>query len=142
MFSLYDDRDPDWFLVKNSKTGEVGFVPGNYVEKQGSAPAASASASTSTPAPVPISELPPPPQRVDLKPATQSSENILPPHQCRPQLQKCKSLTLTPSLPHRRCHKDHLQQTIKPATVRNHHRKENLEHTIIMKMIRYLLFTK
>ena len=74
VFSLYDDRDPDWFLVKNSKTGEVGFVPGNYVEKQGSAPAASASASTSTPAPVPLSELPPPPQRVDLKPATQSPE--------------------------------------------------------------------
>ncbi|CAH02807.1 cytoskeletal protein-binding protein SLA1 [Kluyveromyces lactis] len=68
-FQLYDDRDADWFLVKNTKNSEVGFVPGNYVEKQSQqagGPAAGVTQSKhQAPAVLPLSELPAPPQRLD-----------------------------------------------------------------------------
>lgn len=66
-FDLYDDRDADWFLVKSVKTGEVGFVPGNYMENApaGGAPAGAMPAMPATPAMVPLADLQPPPQRID-----------------------------------------------------------------------------
>lgn len=34
-FDVFDDRDPDWILVKSNVSNEYGFVPGNYVEPIG-----------------------------------------------------------------------------------------------------------
>ncbi|GMM56489.1 cytoskeletal protein-binding protein [Maudiozyma humilis] len=67
-FDLYDDKDPDWLLVK-SKTGECGFIPGNYVEDAGAAaaaPVAAAAAPVASAAPVAAAgSFMPPPQRND-----------------------------------------------------------------------------
>ncbi|SCU92788.1 LAME_0F01486g1_1 [Lachancea meyersii CBS 8951] len=32
VFDVYDDRDPDWILCRLQRSGECGFIPGNYVE--------------------------------------------------------------------------------------------------------------
>ena len=34
-FDVYDDKDPDWVLVRSNVSNEFGFVPGNYVEPVG-----------------------------------------------------------------------------------------------------------
>ena len=52
-FDLYDDKDPDWLLVK-SKAGEVGFIPGNYVEDAGASAGATAAAAAAPAAAIPI----------------------------------------------------------------------------------------
>ncbi|KAG0669513.1 cytoskeletal protein binding protein [Maudiozyma exigua] len=72
-FQVYDDKDPDWLLVK-SQNNEFGFVPGNYVESvngANAAPAATAAATATaaaiaaplmTPANADVSNFLPPPQ--------------------------------------------------------------------------------
>ena len=42
-FDVFDDRDPDWILVKSNVSNEYGFVPGNYVEPIGDVATATAS---------------------------------------------------------------------------------------------------
>ncbi|CAL9735654.1 actin cytoskeleton-regulatory complex protein Sla1p [Monosporozyma servazzii] len=68
-FDVYDDKDPDWVLVKSNMSNEFGFVPGNYVEPigdtndvpaPGTASAAAAPVVTTTSAAV--SNFLPPPQ--------------------------------------------------------------------------------
>ncbi|SCU84566.1 LAFA_0D10682g1_1 [Lachancea sp. 'fantastica'] len=67
VFDVYDDRDPDWVLCKSQRTGEYGFIPGNYVEFGTSATAATAA--PAAPAAPQVSEVnassfPPPPQHI------------------------------------------------------------------------------
>ncbi|CCD22490.1 cytoskeletal protein-binding protein SLA1 NDAI_0A03330 [Naumovozyma dairenensis CBS 421] len=68
LFSVYDDKDPDWLLVKSQISNEVGFVPGNYVQPVSATaapqgmPAATPTTATTN---VDASTFLPPPQRVD-----------------------------------------------------------------------------
>lgn len=64
-FELFDDKDPDWLLVKQKSTGACGFIPGNYVEPASQAGPAASAASQSAPVPAPVVAAPvlePPPQ--------------------------------------------------------------------------------
>ncbi|CCC66907.1 hypothetical protein NCAS_0A03490 [Naumovozyma castellii] len=73
IFDVYDDKDPDWLLVKSRTSNEVGFIPGNYVEPVGGAPATApgmvpaivAASPTTATTNVDVSTFLPPPQRVD-----------------------------------------------------------------------------
>ncbi|SCV00548.1 LANO_0F07426g1_1 [Lachancea nothofagi CBS 11611] len=69
ILDVFDDRDPDWILCRSQRTGEYGFVPGNYVEPASgpSAPLAAAASAPAAPAApavsaVNVSSFPPPPQ--------------------------------------------------------------------------------
>ncbi|KAG0662452.1 cytoskeletal protein binding protein [Monosporozyma unispora] len=68
-FDVYDDKDPDWVLVRSNVSNEFGFVPGNYVEPVGddnSVPAVVTSVAAAIPVvtttPAPVSNFLPPPQ--------------------------------------------------------------------------------
>ncbi|CAG58729.1 uncharacterized protein GVI51_E02563 [Nakaseomyces glabratus] len=84
MFDVYDDKDPDWILVRSHSSNEYGFVPGNYVEPAGGAGMSStAPAASATPAAAPVAApittaataFAPPPQHVDrVKAATPAAE--------------------------------------------------------------------
>ncbi|CEP60484.1 cytoskeletal protein-binding protein SLA1 LALA0_S01e11958g [Lachancea lanzarotensis] len=58
VFDVYDDRDPDWVLCKSRRTGEFGFIPGNYVEIGGT------SAAVPQVSNVNAASFPPPPQHI------------------------------------------------------------------------------
>lgn len=63
-FDVYDNRDPDWILCSSKTSGEIGFVPGNYVE-------------ISEATPVGSNSFPPPPQHVSKQArATTDVSNI------------------------------------------------------------------
>ena len=63
-FDVYDNRDPDWILCSSKTSGEIGFVPGNYVE-------------ISEAAPVGSNSFPPPPQHASKQArATTDVSNI------------------------------------------------------------------
>lgn len=87
-FDVFDDRDSDWILCRSQKTGEFGFVPGNYIEVTGSSVAAGQGTSASVaPAPAPAasapaldaSSFPPPPQHMSRASVQPSSNTALPP---------------------------------------------------------------
>ncbi|SCU93755.1 LADA_0G04742g1_1 [Lachancea dasiensis] len=76
IFDIYDSRDPDWILCRLQRTGECGFVPGNYIEEMSgiaSAGAGIGAGAATVPAAIPVapqtstvnaSSFPPPPQHV------------------------------------------------------------------------------
>ncbi|KAK5782462.1 cytoskeletal protein-binding protein SLA1 PWA37_000604 [Arxiozyma heterogenica] len=96
-FDVYDDRDPDWILVKSNTSNEYGFVPGNYVEPIGDntstvaaaintnnttvAVAAATTTTTASTTPATVSNFLPPPQHnarsnyVDSQPFPDSKNN-------------------------------------------------------------------
>lgn len=67
-FDVFDDRDPDWILVKSNVSNEYGFVPGNYVEPvkdtttTTTTTVTAATATTITTTPATVSNFLPPPQ--------------------------------------------------------------------------------
>ena len=95
-FQVYDDKDPDWLLVK-SQNNEFGFVPGNYVESDSgagaapvAAPVAAAVATIPTAAPV-------------VTPANANVSNFLPPpqHNQRDQYEEQEQNNNEPATPGR-----------------------------------------
>ncbi|KAL3231691.1 Actin cytoskeleton-regulatory complex protein SLA1 [Nakaseomyces bracarensis] len=88
MFDVFDDKDPDWMLVRSQTSGDVGFVPGNYVESAGATagavPASMATGSAPAPAPAavpiappvatPATAFAPPPQHADRSKMTPAPE--------------------------------------------------------------------
>lgn len=111
VFDLYDDRDPDWLLVRSQKNGEVGFVPGNYVETSQEQVNGGVIANANGIAGA-IDDLLPPPQRIDRAPAQEEEQTV-------PTMERTENMAISanvgqlddemapPSMPRRPNNTDH-----------------------------------
>lgn len=92
IFEVFDDRDPDWLLVKPKALESYGFVPGNYVEpisqgvqaepqsiEPGSTPSALPLPAPPITTATPASTFLPPPQRVDREEIAKQISSTAPP---------------------------------------------------------------
>ncbi|CAB4255093.1 similar to Saccharomyces cerevisiae YBL007C SLA1 Cytoskeletal protein binding protein required for assembly of the cortical actin cytoskeleton [Maudiozyma barnettii] len=103
-FQVYDDKDPDWLLVKSSNN-EFGFIPGNYIEEAGATGGAPAAAAA-TPVPVAVATS-------VVTPANADVSTFLPPpqHNQRDQLQSAEQSNNEPATPDRYAQEDDREDT-------------------------------
>ncbi|SMN20969.1 similar to Saccharomyces cerevisiae YBL007C SLA1 Cytoskeletal protein binding protein required for assembly of the cortical actin cytoskeleton [Maudiozyma saulgeensis] len=107
IFQVYDDKDPDWLLVK-SPNGEYGFIPGNYIEDSDNVSAAPATAAAAVAVAAPV-----------VTPANADVSTFLPPpqHNQRDQFQSEEQSNKEPATPDRFAEEDDREDTppSKPA---------------------------